>query len=331
MYRKPAILLFVAGLCLMAGVTNGAPFTVKVNFQLATAQVPPGYLPDSGLAFGDRGNGYTYGWSRDISADSRDRGNAHPDQRYDTLIHFQKGADAIWEIVIPNGKYNVLLVCGDPSNTDQTNTLDVEHVICTDPNGQTGNYDKYSVTVTVTDGRFTIKPAPGSSNAKICFVDIVLAVEPSKARDPIPADEATDVARDAIVGWTAGDYAQKHNVYVGTDLADVNNASATTPLGVLASEGQTETTYDPAGLFEFGKTYYWRIDEVNAPPSSTVFKGEVWSFTAEPYAYPIKNLTATASSSQPNMGPEKTIDGSGLNSADQHGIGEKDMWLSTGL
>jgi hypothetical protein len=31
-----------------------------------------------------------------------------------------------------------------------------------------------------------------------------------------------------------------------------------------------------------GTTYYWRIDEVNAPPDETVFKGNVWSFSIPP-------------------------------------------------
>ena len=47
----------------------------------------------------------------------------------------------------------------------------------------------------------------------------------------------------------------------------------------------------------------------------TIYKGDVWSFTAEPYGYPITSVTATASSSQASMGPEKTIDGSGLDRA----------------
>ena len=63
----------------------------------------------------------------------------------------------------------------------------------------------------------------------------------------------------------------------------------------------------------------------------TVFKGDVWSFTVEPYAYPIKNVTATASSSQTGMGgPEKTVDGSGLDADDQHSVETKQMWLSDG-
>lgn len=35
-------------------------------------------------------------------------------------------------------------------------------------------------------------------------------------------------------------------------------------------------SYDP-GLLESGKTFYWRVDEVNTPPDSTIFKGAVWS------------------------------------------------------
>ncbi len=66
---------------------------------------------------------------------------------------------------------------------------------------------------------------------------------------------------------------------------------------MLVSQGQTATTYDPAGLLEFSQTYYWRVDFVGRrpciPPST---KGRSWSFTTEAYAYPIKNVTATASS-----------------------------------
>ncbi len=336
MWRKSMVVSLVVGLCWAAGVTQGA-FTVKVNFQSNSQgdrSIPAGYLPDYGLPFGDRGNGFSYGWSRDISADARDRNSANTprgDQRYDTFIHFQKGTDAIWEIAIPNGRYNVLMVCGDPDNTDQTNTLNVENVIVTDPNGQGDNYDKYNVTVTVADGRLTIKPAPGSSNAKINFVDIVQAIPPGSAMDPIPVDKATDVPSDTALGWTKGDFAQKHNVYLGTSFNDVNTATAGAPLNVLVSEGQGDTTFKPAKGLEFGKTYYWRVDEVNAPPTSTIFKGEVWSLTVEPYAYPLTTkITATASSFQAGMGPENTVNGSGLNNLDQHSTEAKEMWLSTG-
>jgi len=81
---------------------------------------------------------------------------------------------------------------------------------------------------------------------------------------------------------------------------------------------------------DFGKTYYWRVDEVNAPPTSDIeFKGDVWSFTIEPIANPIENITATASSAfQAENGPENTINGSGLDVNDLHSTEETAMWIS---
>ncbi len=147
---------------------------------------------------------------------------------------------------------------------------------------------------------------------------------------PVPADKASDVLRDTVLAWKAGPYAGTHDVYLGTVLDDVKNASRTNPLGVLVSKGQDANSYDP-GRWEFGKTYYWRVDEVNAAPSSTIYQGFVWSFQVEPQGYAVTNIKATASStSDPSNGPEKTINGSGLNAAGQHSVDAKDMWLSGG-
>jgi hypothetical protein len=149
------------------------------------------------------------------------------------------------------------------------------------------------------------------------------------ASSPQPADKATDIVRDVTLSWTPSEGAKTHNVYLGASAADVNNASVANPLNVLVSKGQDANSYDPPAVFELGKTYYWRVDEVNGAPSSTVFKGDVWSFTVEPVSYPIKNITATASSSlSKDMGPEKTVDGSGMNAADEHSTTPADMWLS---
>jgi hypothetical protein len=102
----------------------------------------------------------------------------------------------------------------------------------------------------------------------------------SGASAPSPADGAIDGPRDVILSWMAGDYAETHDVYFGTVFDDVNDASRDNdPNSVLVSQNQYETTYDPPGLLEYGQRYYWRVDEVNAPPDSAVHKGGVWSFT----------------------------------------------------
>jgi len=150
------------------------------------------------------------------------------------------------------------------------------------------------------------------------------------ASGPQPQNEAIDVPRDAALNWTTGEFAVAHDVYLGTSLDDVTAADRNNSLGILVSQGQTATSYDPEGLLEFGQTYYWRIDEVNAAPDSTVFKGEVWSFTAEPLAYPIENITATSNAtSEADTGLENTVNGSGVNADGQHSTLNTDMWAGT--
>ena len=116
-----------------------------------------------------------------------------------------------------------------------------------------------------------------------------------QATDPQPAKGQTDVPSDVVLGWTVGESAQTHDVYVGLSSADVGNASRTAPLGVLAGQTQGDGRFAPTGL-QFGQTYYWRVDEVDA--AGAIAKGEIWSFTVEPLAYPIAKVTATASSAR---------------------------------
>jgi len=148
---------------------------------------------------------------------------------------------------------------------------------------------------------------------------------------PSPADKATDVPSDAVLSWKPGLPGQKHDVYLGTSVDDVNAATVANPMGVLAAAGRDANTFEPADPLVYGKTYYWRIDEVNTTPDATLFKGKTWAFTVEPFSYPIKNVTATASSAQPEMGPENTVNGSGLNASDQHSTDGSQMWLSAGV
>jgi len=150
--------------------------------------------------------------------------------------------------------------------------------------------------------------------------------------DPQPEDGAVDVPRDADLNWTPGEFANTHDVYFGMAFNAVSDASRANPLGVLAGQNQGANAYDPAARLDFGQTYYWRIDEVNAAPDYTVFKGDVWSFTVEPFAYPIENITATASSSnKADEGSENTVNGSGLDEDDLHSTESTAMWLSSGV
>jgi len=96
---------------------------------------------------------------------------------------------------------------------------------------------------------------------------------PGKAASPNPADFAIDVELDAFLLWTAGSGAVTHDVYLGTNLTAVTNA---TTADAEYQGNQGGTTFDPGGLT--GHTwYYWRVDEV-AADTSVVTKGDVWRF-----------------------------------------------------
>jgi hypothetical protein len=95
---------------------------------------------------------------------------------------------------------------------------------------------------------------------------------------PFPANGQADVPRDTDLSWHPGMYAGKSNVYLGTDFNDVNQASVDNPRSMLVVQNKTDAAYDP-GILDYGKTYYWRVDEVNSTPDFTVHKGDIWSFT----------------------------------------------------
>lgn len=148
------------------------------------------------------------------------------------------------------------------------------------------------------------------------------------AKDPSPKDGATDVLRaGTTLTWSSS--AAKFDVYFGSNLQYVTQVERAAPVFVQASLEQTKKTFDP-GPLALGKTYYWRVDEVdNADPNAvTVVKGQVWSFMVEVPVLPVAVVAATTSCSiYENMGPEKTIDGSGLVDG-KHSAAMEDMWLS---
>jgi hypothetical protein len=151
------------------------------------------------------------------------------------------------------------------------------------------------------------------------------APAPEYTQNPIPKDSAKEVVYNGLaLSWEAGCFAASHDLYLGLSRDEISNATtdSATYLGRLY-----DTTYVLDNL-AFDQTYYWRVDEVNAAPDSTVFKGTIWSFTVEPLAKPIETIAAMASSAKRNMGPRKTIDGSGLDQLDQHSTDPTDMWLA---
>ena len=92
------------------------------------------------------------------------------------------------------------------------------------------------------------------------------------ACNPIPVDRARNVPTDTVLSWSKGQFAEKHNVYFGMDITDVNSSATAVNRPV---QSQDANSFNPGGL-ELGSTYYWRVDEVN---DSQTWPGGIWSFT----------------------------------------------------
>ncbi|HCO93134.1 MAG TPA: hypothetical protein DIU00_04150 [Phycisphaerales bacterium] len=158
----------------------------------------------------------------------------------------------------------------------------------------------------------------------IAFITSAFVVVSEKATNPKPADGATDVPIDAVLSWKPGEYvaalSPKHKVFFSENFDDVNDG--------IGGITQDPNLYPVGALLDFGKTYYWRIDEADS--TSGWEQGRVWQFTVEPFAYSIENITVTASSSEQGKGAENTINGSGLDTGgllhDNESVGN--MWLS---
>ncbi len=151
-------------------------YAVNVNFGPAGSTVPTGYALDAGAAYGARTGGLSYGWNIDNAVNTRDRDSASsPDQRYDTLIHMQRtGSATVWEIAVPNGRYTVHIVSGDPTATDSTYKINVEGVLVLSGVPTAASpWIEGSALVTVSDGRLTVTNGTGSSNDKLNYIDVI--------------------------------------------------------------------------------------------------------------------------------------------------------------
>ena len=106
------------------------------------------------------------------------------------------------------------------------------------------------------------------------------------ASRPNPEDGALHKDTWVTLSWQPGDFAVSHDVYLGDHFNDVNDGTRDSDV----YRGNQALTFYVAGFPGFaypdglvpGTKYYWRIDEVNAPPDETAFKGNVWSFSIPP-------------------------------------------------
>ncbi|MBN2316080.1 MAG: hypothetical protein JXM79_19290 [Sedimentisphaerales bacterium] len=103
---------------------------------------------------------------------------------------------------------------------------------------------------------------------------------------PDPADGADHESSWVTLRWSSGDLTVSHDVYLGDNFDDVNDATRDSD---VFRSNQTTNFYVagfpgfafPDGLVP-GTTYYWRIDEVNDDDPNSPWKGSIWSFWVLP-------------------------------------------------
>lgn len=117
----------------------------------------------------------------------------------------------------------------------------------------------------------------------------------TKAREPEPENGAVGVPKTGnTLRWTVGSYVadsvSSHEVYFGTDMTAVENATSSDTTGIYrgnASGGpdvNDKYYYNLADTLPLGQRCYWRVDEVNEsytgpnPPPGGRWKGDVWRF-----------------------------------------------------
>jgi len=107
---------------------------------------------------------------------------------------------------------------------------------------------------------------------------VAVLVDARLADAPYPPRAAVAVSQASVLRWSPAAAAAAHDVYFGVDPAAVANATPATADLYKGRQALDKTTYDP-GPLQWGKVYYWRIDEVNDARLDSPWKGTVWTFT----------------------------------------------------
>jgi regulation of enolase protein 1 (concanavalin A-like superfamily) len=117
-------------------------------------------------------------------------------------------------------------------------------------------------------------------NRALSDIEVKKLANPERASSPVPADNGVISQTEVVLQWDAGVNAALHDVYFGETFADVNSATTSTSVIYKGSQSQNSYPADGTMAVELGKTYYWRVDEVDS--AGNINRGDVWSFTIQP-------------------------------------------------
>ncbi len=83
-------------------------------------------------------------------------------------------------------------------------------------------------------------------------------IDANNAYDPTPVNNASGVSKNTSISWTAGDSANTHDVWFGTDPLALLQIKDDLPLGIT-----TVSNVDIGGPLTMGQKYYWQVVETD--------------------------------------------------------------------
>jgi fibronectin type 3 domain-containing protein len=246
-----------------AVVSSTVPtFAACVAFGTASSAVPAGFLHDNGAAYGDQGNGFTYGWSQydwpqDISYNAMFRGG-NLDLSWAGFIMQQKNLSGppypTWSIVIPNGLYTVHLVSGDTQASDSVFQQDVNGVdttIVRPSSGGLNGFAEWTIDCSVTNQMLTLSTTANASNDKINRIDIY----PLKVASPLLVNRSYQGT-----SFSAAFQTQSGVQYTILSATNLYPPVAWTPLTTITGNGSM-TNFTDTGVAG-SRARYYRISAV---------------------------------------------------------------------
>jgi hypothetical protein len=251
--------------------------SVAINFQPSGTSTPSGFLADSGASYANRGNGYSYGWNTDNTANVvNDGAIIMIDTAHKTHAKMQPGGvNRSWEIGLANGAYQVRVVAGDYQNAASVYDVRVEG-----QQGPSGTADPYThwfektVIANVSDGKLTITNGSNASDQRIAFIqitDVASLSVPSPTASNLVARAASNNAVDLV--WddtTSNEYGFEIQRKLGSgSFATI----ATVGGGNEYYNFSSRAFYNDSGL-TLGAVYTYRVRPVNAAGAATMWSNE---------------------------------------------------------
>ncbi|MFK7803752.1 MAG: M12 family metallo-peptidase [Anaerolineae bacterium] len=129
---------------------------VEINFQLEGTAPEQDILIDNGEPLQVYEGHLVYGWNADYSISVP---NQNLNKSNSTFVHAiaEEGEKAIWEMLVPNGRYQVRLISGDPKSVTQPSSMVIENeIVQKKPGSEQSDLFEADLAIEVSDGYLSI-------------------------------------------------------------------------------------------------------------------------------------------------------------------------------